>query len=92
MKKNEFITNFLLKLKKLRVALLMPMSITVLLLFLSSLTIVNAQPGNQQQERTGRVPLAERIGHTDKSKAMEGKMSIREPGHCLCKHFWAEVQ
>lgn len=59
-----------MKKDKFRVGLLMSISIT-LVLFLSSLNVINAQPGNQQ--KPARVPLSERIGHTDISKAREGK-------------------
>jgi mannose-6-phosphate isomerase-like protein (cupin superfamily) len=70
MKKNKSIKNFFLKFKKLRAGSIMSISITLILL---SSFVVSAQPGNPQQEKPARVPLAERIGHTDISRAREGK-------------------
>ena len=49
-----------------------PLSAALLIWIFSSLAAVNGQPGNAGQERQ-RVPLAERIGHTDPSKGMQGK-------------------
>ncbi|MDR2910539.1 MAG: cupin domain-containing protein [Bacteroidales bacterium] len=72
MKKNKSIKNFFLKLKKLGVGLFMLTSIT-LIFFISSLNVVSAQSGNTQQGQPARVPLSERIGHTDISRAREGK-------------------
>jgi len=72
MKKNKFISDFFMTLRKMRIALMKPMSSTLLILVLSSLTIVSAQPGNSGQEKP-KTPLAQRIGHTDQSKAMAGK-------------------
>lgn len=69
MKKNESITNFSLRLRKIRVSLFMSMSITLAILIISSLNVVSAQPGNAQQERPARVPLAQRIGYADASTA-----------------------
>lgn len=46
----------------------MPISALLLIWVLSSLT-VNAQPGSSEQEKPERIPLAQRIGHTDKDKA-----------------------
>ena len=71
MKKNKLFSNFFVLLKEMRSALMKPMSVALLILVLSSLTIVNAQPGNSGPEKP--KTLADRIGHTDKSKAMEGK-------------------
>ncbi len=66
MKQNKSIKN------KFGFSLFMSIS-TALILFISPLNIVNAQPGNPQQEQPARVPLAERIGHTDASRAREGR-------------------
>jgi mannose-6-phosphate isomerase-like protein (cupin superfamily) len=49
-----------------------PLSAALLIWIFSSLAAINGQPGNSGQERS-RVPLAERIGHTDPSKGMQGK-------------------
>ena len=70
MKKNEPFTDFFMKFKKLKNALLKSISVTMMILVLSSLTIVSAQPGNSGSEKPRT--LVDRIGHTDKSKAMEG--------------------
>ena len=53
--------------KKLRVGLFM--SIALVVLFLSSLNVVSAQPGNSQQVRPAKVPLAERIGYANAETA-----------------------
>jgi uncharacterized cupin superfamily protein len=50
-----------------------PFSMMVLSLILSSLITVYGQPENSGQEKPKVIPLAERIGHTDQSKAMAGK-------------------
>jgi len=71
MEKNKSFSNFFVTLKEMRTALMKPMSACLLILVLSSLTIVNAQPGNSGPEKP--KTLADRIGHTDKAKAMEGK-------------------
>ena len=73
MKKNETISDFLLRLKKLKNALTIPVSVVVLILISSSLITINGQEGNSSQEKPKVIPLAERIGHTDQSKAMAGK-------------------
>ena len=52
MEKNESISNFSLKFKKLRVCLLTSVSVTLIVL-LSSLNFVNAQPGAQQGTQQG---------------------------------------
>ena len=56
----------------MRTDLLKPLSATLLILIFSSLTIASAQPGNSGQEKPKTTPLAQRIGHTDQSKAMAG--------------------
>src|SRR4030042_867348 len=73
MKKNETFSDFLLKLKKLKDALMIPISEAVLILILSSLITVSGQAGDSGQEKPKVIPLAERIGHTDQSKAFAGK-------------------
>jgi mannose-6-phosphate isomerase-like protein (cupin superfamily) len=45
----------------------------VLIWILSSLIDVNGQTENSGQEKPKVIPLTERIGHTDQSKAMAGK-------------------
>ena len=72
MKKNVTFSDFFVKLKKLGIASMISISTFMLILFLSLSTTVSAQPGNARQENLEKVPLAERIGHTDKSRAMEG--------------------
>lgn len=69
MKKNEFILVSLEIIKRLRVALTMPILAIMLIWSISSLNTVSAQPGSSAPEKSERVPLAERIGHTDKDKA-----------------------
>jgi mannose-6-phosphate isomerase-like protein (cupin superfamily) len=59
--------------KKFRSAFRMTTSATLLILVLSLVTIADAQPGNSAQEKPKATPLAQRIGHTDQSKAMAGK-------------------
>jgi quercetin dioxygenase-like cupin family protein len=73
MKKNETFSGLLLKLKKLKKALTIPISAVVMILILSSLITVSGQDGNSAQEKPKVIPLSERIGHTDQSKAMAGK-------------------
>jgi mannose-6-phosphate isomerase-like protein (cupin superfamily) len=74
MKKIETFSDFILKLKKLKNALTFPISAVVLILILSSLITVIGQEGNPGQEKPKVIPpLAERIGHTDQTKAFAGK-------------------
>ena len=72
MKKNVPFSDFFLKMKKLGIASMISTSAFMLIWFLSLSTKVSAQPGTGRQENSEKVPLAERIGHTDKSRAMEG--------------------
>jgi mannose-6-phosphate isomerase-like protein (cupin superfamily) len=72
MEKNRSFSKSFITLKELRTALMKPLFATVLILGLSSLTIVCAQPGNTGPEKPKKVTLMDRIGHTDKAKAMEG--------------------
>ena len=72
MEKNETFSVFLTRFKKLRIVLSLPLTAVVLLWILSSFIPVRGQVGNSPQEKP-RVPLAQRIGHTDKSKAFAGK-------------------
>ncbi len=73
MKRNETFSDLLMRLKKMRIALTIPISTAVLIWILSSLVAVSGQAGEPGQEKTKVIPLAERIGHTDPSKAMAGK-------------------
>jgi mannose-6-phosphate isomerase-like protein (cupin superfamily) len=73
MKKNETFSDFLVRLKKLVIALMIPISTTLLIWILSSLITISGQTGNSTQEKPQVIPLAERIGHTDQSKAFAGK-------------------
>ncbi|MCX6262304.1 MAG: cupin domain-containing protein [Bacteroidia bacterium] len=72
MKRNETFSDFLMRLKKLGNALAIPISTVVLIWILSSLN-VSGQTGDSGQEKPKIIPLAQRIGHTDKSKAFAGK-------------------
>lgn len=67
MKKNVS-TKFHNRFKRSGISSLMPISALLLIWVLSSLT-VSAQPGSSNQEKSERIPLAQRIGHTDQSKA-----------------------
>jgi mannose-6-phosphate isomerase-like protein (cupin superfamily) len=73
MKRNETFSDFLMRLKKLRIASVIPTSTVVLIWILSSLITVSGQTGDSGQEKPKIIPLAQRIGHTDQSKAMAGK-------------------
>lgn len=53
--------------------MIIPLSVAVLMCVLSASAIVSGQAGSSGQERPKVVPLAERIGHTDKSRAPAGK-------------------
>jgi len=50
--------------------------------YLNSFIPVNGQTGNTPQEKQAVIPLAERIGHTDKSKAMWENASSGHPELC----------
>lgn len=50
-----------------------PISSALLIWILTSLMTVSGQAGSTGQEKTGAAPLAERIGHTDQTKAFAGK-------------------
>jgi mannose-6-phosphate isomerase-like protein (cupin superfamily) len=67
MKKNVS-TKFFERFRKSGISILIPMSAFLLIWILSSIT-VNAQPGGVQQEEPERIPLTERIGHTDPERA-----------------------
>ncbi len=73
MKRNETFSDFLMRFKKLRIALAIPASTVVLMWILSSLITVKRADRGSGQEKPKIIPLAQRIGHTDKSKAMAGK-------------------
>ena len=71
MKKNVS-TKFFERFKRSGISILMPISAFLLIWVLSSNT-VTAQPGSSEQENPERIPLAQRIGHTDKDKAFAGQ-------------------
>jgi mannose-6-phosphate isomerase-like protein (cupin superfamily) len=73
MKRNETFPDFFIRLKKLRIALTIPVSAVVLIWILSSLITSSGQAGDSGQEKPKVIPLAERIGHTDQTKAFAGK-------------------
>lgn len=73
MKKNETFSDFFLKLKKMKNPLMIPISAAVLILIVSSLIRVSGQAADAGQEKPKVISLADRIGHTDQSKAMAGK-------------------
>jgi hypothetical protein len=73
MKLNRTFSDFFMRFKKLKIALLIHVSAVVSVMTISSLITVSAQGGNTGQEKPRVIPLAERIGHTDQSKAMAGK-------------------
>jgi mannose-6-phosphate isomerase-like protein (cupin superfamily) len=66
MKKNVIVS-------RLRIVLAIPIPTFLLIWVFSSFITVKGQPGNPTQEKPETVPLTERIGHTDPSKAMTGK-------------------
>lgn len=73
MKKDKTLADFLMRLEKLKIALTVPILTVVLIWTLSSLITVSGQAGDSGQEKPKVIPLAERIGHTDQSKAFAGK-------------------
>jgi mannose-6-phosphate isomerase-like protein (cupin superfamily) len=73
MKKNEAFSDFLVRLKKLGISLTIPVSTTLLIWISGSLITISGQTGSSGQEKPQVIPLAERIGHTDQSKAFAGK-------------------
>jgi mannose-6-phosphate isomerase-like protein (cupin superfamily) len=73
MKKDKTLGDFLMRLEKLKIALTVPILTVVLIWTLSSLMTVSGQAGDSGQEKPKVIPLAERIGHTDQSKAFAGK-------------------
>ena len=73
MRKNKTFLDFPMRLKKPGISLKITGPTLLLIWILSSLISTNGQGGDSGQEKPGTVPLAERIGHTDKSKAFEGK-------------------
>lgn len=70
MKKNETTMECIFQPEKLKFT--KAFSISFLLIWVLSSFTTFAQPG-QGQEKPQRVPLSERIGHTDQAKAMAGK-------------------
>jgi mannose-6-phosphate isomerase-like protein (cupin superfamily) len=73
MKRNKTFTDFLMRLNRMGIALTIPISTVMLIWILSSLITLSGQTGEPGQEKTKVIPLAERIGHTDQSKAFAGK-------------------
>jgi mannose-6-phosphate isomerase-like protein (cupin superfamily) len=73
MKKDKTLSDFLMRLEKLKFTLTVPILTVVLIWSLSSLITVSGQAGDSGQEKPKVIPLAERIGHTDQSKAFAGK-------------------
>ncbi len=73
MKSKKTFSAFMMSLEKLRNASIIPVLSALLIWSLASLINVAGQPGNTGPEKPGIVPLADRIGHTDKSKAFAGK-------------------
>lgn len=73
MKRNKTFSDFFMKLKKMRIALMIPVSAIVLIWILGSLITVSGQTGDPGQEKPKAIPLVDRIGHTDQSKAFAGK-------------------
>ena len=81
MKKTETFSDFFMSFKKLKAAHMLTMA-TLMLVWLASTSVFAQQPGepaNQRpaqptgQAKTDVIPLINRIGHTDLSKAMPGK-------------------
>jgi mannose-6-phosphate isomerase-like protein (cupin superfamily) len=81
MKKTETFSDFFMRFKKLKLSLTLPISALMLVWLLSS-SVFAQQPdqtaGQRPAQPTGQakanvVPLINRIGHTDLSKAMPGK-------------------
>ena len=73
MKKNKILSDFLMRLEKRRIALTIPILTVVLIWILSSSITISGQAVDSGQEKPKVIPLAERIGHTDQSKAFAGK-------------------
>jgi mannose-6-phosphate isomerase-like protein (cupin superfamily) len=77
MKKNKAFADFLKKINKPKIIFAVPIS-TFVLVWLISSPINAQQTGQRPSQPTGQakadvVPLANRIGHTDPAKAMQGK-------------------
>ncbi|MBG0859525.1 MAG: cupin domain-containing protein [Bacteroidales bacterium] len=66
MKKNVIVS-------RLGIVLAIPIPAFLLIWVFSSFITIKGQPGSTTQEKPKTVPLTERIGHTDPSKAMAGK-------------------
>ena len=73
MKRNKTFSDFFMRFKKLRIALTIPISTIMLIWILSSLITISGQTGDSGQEEPKTITLAERIGHSDQSKAFAGK-------------------
>jgi mannose-6-phosphate isomerase-like protein (cupin superfamily) len=73
MRKNKTFLDFLMRSKKPGISLKITGPTLLLIWISSSLISVSGQGGNSGQEKSGVVPLAERIGHTDQTKAFAGK-------------------
>ncbi len=77
MKKNEAFSNFITRIKKLKISIAVPALTFMLALCLCSSNYAQ-QPGERPAQPQGQakadvVPLIKRIGHTDPAKAMPGK-------------------
>lgn len=73
MESNKIFPAILMSISKPGDASMKPLSSALLIWVLSSLMTVSGQAGDSGQEKPQSIPLAQRIGHTDKSKAFEGK-------------------
>ncbi len=73
MRKNETFADHSIRCRKRGFTLTMTISVFMLMLIFGPLTVLSGQTGDTGQEKPKGIPLAQRIGHTDKSKAFEGK-------------------
>lgn len=73
MKRHRTFLVFLTRLFRLRIFLINRIALFVLVWFSGSLIGAFGQAGDPGQQKTKVTPLAERIGHTDQSKAFAGK-------------------
>jgi mannose-6-phosphate isomerase-like protein (cupin superfamily) len=73
MKSNKTFPALLMRISKPGDASMKPITSALLIWVISSLMSVSGQTGYSGQEKPARVSLAERIGHTDQTKAYAGK-------------------
>lgn len=73
MKRNQTFSDFLRRLKKPGNALTIPITTALSIWIFSSLINAGGQTGDTGKEKPKQISLAERIGHTDQSKAFAGK-------------------